>query len=147
MVREELAKLISLQNCPACGGERLNQTARNVFIENQPEDPKLKSSFSYSLPQVTKMTTAEALNCFQAIKFSGQKATIAEKIIKEIHARLSFLVNVGLDYLTLNRSAETLSGGEAHRIRLASQIGAGLVGVTYISVSYTHLTLPTIYSV
>ena len=128
-VREELAKLISDQHCPSCHGDRLNQAARHVFIAYQTKE---NTKHRCNLPAITAMTTAEALDCFADMQFRGQKAVIAEKVIKEIHARLSFLVNVGLDYLTLNRSAETLSGGEAQRIRLASQIGAGLVGVTYI---------------
>jgi len=120
MVREELNKYISKKPCPACEGQRLNRSARNVFINDVP------------LPQINAMSIAGALNHFETIKLAGQKAQIAEKIIKEIRERLSFLVNVGLNYLTVDRKADSLSGGEAQRIRLASQIGAGLVGVMYV---------------
>ncbi len=119
-VREELAKYIANQPCPSCQGSRLKQEARNVFIQGT------------NLPAITTMSIAEALAFFQNLQLSGQKAQIAEKILKEINERLGFLVNVGLNYLSLSRSAETLSGGEAQRIRLASQIGAGLVGVMYV---------------
>jgi excinuclease ABC subunit A len=119
-VREELAKYQTNQDCPSCSGSRLREEARNVFVGTT------------NLPQVTKMSIGEAQQFFSEISFSGQKAKIAEKILKEISDRLSFLVNVGLNYLSLERSAETLSGGEAQRIRLASQIGAGLVGVMYV---------------
>ena len=119
-VREELAKYIANQPCPSCQGSRLKQEARNVFIQGT------------NLPAITNMSIAEALAFFQNLQLSGQKAQIAEKILKEINERLGFLVNVGLNYLSLSRSAETLSGGEAQRIRLASQIGAGLVGVMYV---------------
>jgi len=120
MVREELNKYISKKPCPACDGQRLNRSARNVFINDVP------------LPQINAMSIAGALNHFETIELAGQKAQIAEKIIKEIRERLSFLVNVGLNYLTVDRKADSLSGGEAQRIRLASQIGAGLVGVMYV---------------
>ena len=120
MVREELSKYISKKPCPDCGGQRLNRSARHVFIQDVP------------LPQVNGMGISDALQHFETLKLEGQKATIAEKIIKEISERLSFLVNVGLNYLTLDRKADSLSGGEAQRIRLASQIGAGLVGVMYV---------------
>jgi len=119
-VREELAKYLSTQNCPDCGGTRLREEARNVFIKDR------------SLPSVTNLPVADALAHFQSLKLRGRQGKIAEKILKEIRERLQFLVDVGLNYLTLDRSAETLSGGEAQRIRLASQIGAGLVGVMYI---------------
>ncbi|CDH32820.1 excinuclease ABC subunit UvrA [Xenorhabdus bovienii] len=119
-VREELAKYISNRSCISCDGTRLRKEARYVFIE------------STTLPQISEFSIGHAMAFFQNIKLSGQRAQIAEKILKEIRDRLKFLVNVGLNYLTLSRSAETLSGGEAQRIRLASQIGAGLVGVMYV---------------
>jgi len=119
-VREELSKYLSTSSCPSCGGARLKKEARHVFIEN------------LNLPDITAYPIADAHNYFSKLKFKGARQKIAEKIIKELQDRLSFLVDVGLNYLTLNRSAETLSGGEAQRIRLASQIGAGLVGVMYI---------------
>lgn len=119
-VREELTKYISTQNCPSCDGSRLREEARHVFVDKT------------NLPTITEMSIGSALHFFEELKFSGQKAQIAEKILKEIRDRLGFLVNVGLNYLSMSRSAETLSGGEAQRIRLASQIGAGLVGVMYV---------------
>ena len=120
MVREELARYIANQSCPSCQGSRLRKEARHVFIDG------------HSLPQIVQFPIGEAWSYFQHLTLPGRKGEIAQKIIHEIHSRLEFLVNVGLDYLTLERSAETLSGGEAQRIRLASQIGAGLVGVMYI---------------
>ena len=120
MVREELARYIADQSCPSCQGSRLRKEARHVFIDSR------------SLPQIVQFPIGEAWSYFQQLTLPGRKGEIAQKIIHEIHSRLEFLVNVGLDYLTLERSAETLSGGEAQRIRLASQIGAGLVGVMYI---------------
>ena len=119
-VREELSKYISNKSCSSCGGARLKTEARHVFIENT------------ALPQVVEMSIYGALQFFESLKLTGQRAQIAEKILKEINDRLNFLINVGLNYLNLSRSAETLSGGEAQRIRLASQIGAGLVGVMYV---------------
>ncbi|CAQ85996.1 MULTISPECIES: excinuclease ABC subunit UvrA [Photorhabdus] len=119
-VREELAKYISNRSCISCHGTRLRKEARYVFIENT------------TLPEISDFSIGHAMDFFQNIKLSGQRAQIAEKVLKEIRDRLKFLVNVGLNYLTLSRSAETLSGGEAQRIRLASQIGAGLVGVMYV---------------
>lgn len=119
-VREELAKNISNRPCADCGGSRLRPEARNVYIGN------------INLPQISEKSIGESLEFFQELTLTGQKAQIAEKILKEIKERLEFLVNVGLNYLSLSRSAETLSGGEAQRIRLASQIGAGLVGVMYV---------------
>ena len=119
-VREELAKYRSSRACPDCGGTRLNRAARNVFVENR------------SLPEVSALSVAHALDVFHALKLPGWRGEVAVKIVKEIGDRLGFLANVGLGYLTLDRSAETLSGGEAQRIRLASQIGSGLVGVMYI---------------
>ncbi len=120
MVREELAKFLSTAPCADCGGTRLNQAARHVYVADRP------------LPEVTAMPVGRARDFFAALTLPGWRGEIAAKVLKEIGERLSFLVNVGLDYLSLDRSAETLSGGEAQRIRLASQIGAGLVGVMYI---------------
>ncbi len=119
-VREELAKFISNRSCATCEGTRLRREARHVFVENT------------ALPTISDMSIGHAMDFFNNLKLSGQRAKIAEKVLKEIGDRLKFLVNVGLNYLTLSRSAETLSGGEAQRIRLASQIGAGLVGVMYV---------------
>ncbi|MCB1693860.1 MAG: excinuclease ABC subunit UvrA, partial [Pseudomonadales bacterium] len=120
MVRENLARFLAVQDCPVCSGARLNRDARAVTIEDK------------SLPEITNMSVAGAHQYFCDIHLEGQRARIADKILKEITARLSFLNDVGLNYLTISRSADTLSGGEAQRIRLASQIGAGLVGVMYI---------------
>ncbi len=120
LVRDELAKYQSHQPCNVCDGARLNKSARNVFIEDFP------------LHQLTHLPIRKALSFFDTLALPGQRGEISVKIIKEIRERLEFLVNVGLDYLTLDRSADTLSGGEAQRIRLASQIGAGLVGVMYV---------------
>lgn len=119
-VREELAKYINNRSCASCHGSRLREEARHVFVAET------------TLPDITQMSIGDALTFFHQLQFVGQKAQIAEKVLKEIQDRLLFLVNVGLNYLTLARSAETLSGGEAQRIRLASQIGAGLVGVMYV---------------
>ncbi|NLZ79563.1 MAG: excinuclease ABC subunit UvrA [Gammaproteobacteria bacterium] len=119
-VREELAKYLSTQACPDCSGTRLRREARHVWVGEN------------TLPTITTMPIGEAFEYFSALTLPGKRGEIADKILKEISARLQFLVNVGLNYLTLNRSADTLSGGEAQRIRLASQIGAGLVGVMYI---------------
>lgn len=119
-IRDDLARYLTVLPCSACGGSRLNEPARNVFIGD------------VNLPSVVEMPVAESAGFFQRLILQGQKKTIAEKILKEIRDRLGFLVNVGLGYLSLARTAETLSGGEAQRIRLASQIGAGLVGVMYV---------------
>ncbi|MFL0808467.1 MAG: excinuclease ABC subunit UvrA [Oceanobacter sp.] len=119
-VREELSKYLSVQPCPDCHGSRLREEARNVFIEDK------------TIHACTAMAVEDAHRYFSELTLAGHKGEIAEKILKEIRERLSFLVNVGLEYLTLNRSSDTLSGGESQRIRLASQIGAGLVGVMYI---------------
>lgn len=119
-VRDDLAKYLANKPCPSCSGSRLNESARNVFINNHP------------LPELTALSIQDLLTFFQSLSLSGKKAKVAEKIVHEIQDRLEFLVNVGLNYLSLNRSANTLSGGEAQRIRLASQIGAGLVGVMYV---------------
>ena len=120
MVREELSKYLSVKPCDDCNGTRLCQAARYVFVANT------------TLPMITTLPISQAKIFFEKLKLPGYRAEIAEKIKKELISRLTFLVNVGLDYLSLDRSAETLSGGEAQRIRLASQIGAGLVGVMYI---------------
>ena len=120
LVRDELAKYQSNRPCTACNGARLNVAARHVFIED------------YPLHQLTHLPIRKSLAFFETLALPGQRGEISVKIIKEIKERLEFLVNVGLDYLTLDRSADTLSGGEAQRIRLASQIGAGLVGVMYV---------------
>jgi excinuclease ABC subunit A len=119
-VREELSKYLAEQACPSCHGSRLKESARNVFVDG------------VTLPEVTRMSIVDAVRYYHSLQLTGNKAQIAEKILREIIQRLSFLENVGLDYLTLDRSADTLSGGETQRIRLASQIGAGLVGVMYI---------------
>jgi excinuclease ABC subunit A len=119
-VREELARFLNSQACPDCGGTRLSQAARHVFILDR------------ALPEITALSVGKVCEFFDTLKLDGWRATIAEKIVKEISDRLSFLSDVGLDYLSLDRSADTLSGGEAQRIRLASQIGSGLVGVMYI---------------
>jgi excinuclease ABC subunit A len=119
-VKEELAKFISVRPCPDCGGARLNKSARNVFVAER------------SLSQITQLPVDESLAFFSQLTLVGWRGEIAAKIVKEIRERLKFLVDVGLDYLTLERKADTLSGGEAQRIRLASQIGAGLVGVMYV---------------
>jgi excinuclease ABC subunit A len=119
-VREELAKYLSVQPCPECNGTRLNTEARNVFVSQR------------ALPEVTGMSVADAVEFFSGLELPGSRGAIADRIVKEIEERLRFLADVGLEYLTLDRSAETLSGGEGQRIRLASQIGSGLVGVMYI---------------
>jgi excinuclease ABC subunit A len=119
-IRDELSKLMSKSTCDECDGSRLNTQSRNVFINGTP------------IHSITSMRINEALSFIKAMKLDGAKEKIAEKILKEIRERLTFLEDVGLNYLTLDRSAETLSGGEAQRIRLASQIGSGLVGVTYV---------------
>ncbi|WP_028301443.1 excinuclease ABC subunit UvrA [Oceanospirillum beijerinckii] len=120
MVREELSKYLSVQPCPSCHGTRLREEARHVLLAEK------------NLPDITCMPIGEAFDYYTNLQLEGRKGEIAAKILTEIRLRLQFLVNVGLDYLNLERSADTLSGGEAQRIRLASQIGAGLVGVMYI---------------
>jgi excinuclease ABC subunit A len=120
MVREELAKYLSVQSCPKCSGTRLGEAARHVEIAGR------------NLPSITQLSVMNCISYFEQLSLTGSKAEIADKILKEIHLRLKFLADVGLEYLSLDRSADTLSGGEAQRIRLASQIGAGLVGVMYI---------------
>ncbi len=123
-VREELARLISNRTCPACHGSRLREEARNVRVG-------VRAS-ARTLHEINRLPLAEARAYFLALQLPGNKAQIAEKVLKEIVSRLQFLIDVGLDYLSLDRSAETLSGGEAQRIRLASQIGSGLTGVMYV---------------
>ena len=120
IVREELSKYISQKPCTACGGQRLNREARHVFVNQT------------NLPSITAWPIVQCLKFFDELKLDGRRGEIAAKVVKEVHERLHFLVNVGLDYLTLDRKADSLSGGEAQRIRLASQIGAGLVGIMYI---------------
>ncbi|XKG99981.1 excinuclease ABC subunit UvrA [Marinobacter nauticus] len=119
-LREDLARNLSTQPCQSCGGSRLRTAARHVFIEDR------------NLADISHLPVGDAHDYFSQLSLPGRKGEIAEKILKEVRQRLQFLVNVGLQYLTLERSADTLSGGEAQRIRLASQIGAGLVGVMYI---------------
>ena len=119
-VRDELSKYLNNHDCPDCDGSRLRLEARNVFVKDTP------------LHKITALSIADALSFFQTLELKGQQEKIAEKILKEVNERLGFLVNVGLNYLNLSRAAGTLSGGEAQRIRLASQIGAGLVGVMYV---------------
>ncbi|WP_250656562.1 excinuclease ABC subunit UvrA [Alkalimarinus coralli] len=120
MVRDDLSKLLTHKSCPDCHGSRLKKAARHVFVKDK------------KLPDITEMPVGQAYEYFSTLTLEGRRGEIAAKILAEIQLRLQFLVNVGLDYLTLDRSADTLSGGEAQRIRLASQIGAGLVGVMYI---------------
>ncbi len=120
MVRDELSKFLTQRSCPDCDGSRLKKSSRHVFIDDR------------NLPEISHLAIGEAGQFFQQLNLPGRKGEIGAKIIKEIQLRLQFLINVGLDYLSLDRSAETLSGGEAQRIRLASQIGAGLVGVMYV---------------
>ena len=120
MIREDLNRYQSSQPCPDCDGQRLNEAARHVYVNN------------FNLPTITALPVLQAQTFFQRLVIPGRRGEIAVRILKEVVDRLRFLVNVGLDYLTLDRSAETLSGGEAQRIRLASQIGAGLVGVMYV---------------
>lgn len=119
-VREELTRYMTVRSCSGCQGQRLNEAARHVFIGEK------------NISMLSQMSVAKAAEFFAGVLFDGQQALVAEKILKEVRARLGFLLNVGLEYLSLARSAETLSGGEAQRIRLASQIGSGLVGVMYI---------------
>ena len=120
MVREELSKYLNNKPCPECGGMRLRREARHVFVGGK------------TISDISRLSLIHCRDFFNLLALTGQKAQVGEKILKEITARLSFLINVGLDYLSLDRSAETLSGGEAQRIRLASQIGSGLTGVMYV---------------
>ncbi len=119
-VREELGKYRGTRRCPECDGARLNVNARNVFVGGR------------SLPEISRLSVADAMQQYNELSITGWRGEIAARIVKEVADRLRFLVDVGLDYLTLDRSAETLSGGEAQRIRLASQVGSGLTGVLYI---------------
>jgi excinuclease ABC subunit A len=120
LVREELSKFLSNRACEACDGKRLNRAARNVFVDGR------------AISEVTGISVGEARKMFETLELPGWRGEVARKVVKEISERLRFLVDVGLDYLSLERSADTLSGGEAQRIRLASQIGSGLVGVMYV---------------
>ncbi|MBH0065560.1 excinuclease ABC subunit UvrA [Psychrobacter sp. SZ93C1] len=120
LVRDELAKYLADTTCNVCDGARLNEISRNVRVDDQ------------TIAQIVKLSIGDAAEYYKTLKIGGHKGEVAEKIFKEINERLNFLVSVGLDYLSLARSAETLSGGEAQRIRLASQIGAGLMGVMYV---------------
>jgi len=120
LVREELAKYLSDRPCETCDGTRLNRSARNVFVDGR------------AIPEITGASVGDARKLFETLELPGWRGEIARKVVKEISERLRFLVDVGLDYLSLDRSADTLSGGEAQRIRLASQIGSGLVGVMYV---------------
>ncbi|MFA7278550.1 MAG: excinuclease ABC subunit UvrA [Sterolibacterium sp.] len=120
MVREELAKYLNSKPCPTCAGTRLRREARHVLVGGR------------SLPEISRLSLGDCRAFFAGLKLAGHKAQVAEKIVKEIVSRVAFLINVGLDYLSLDRSAETLSGGESQRIRLASQIGSGLTGVMYV---------------
>ena len=119
-VREDLSRYVISKPCLSCQGDRLNPSARNVFIDNN------------NISDLTKLTIDQVFNFFDSLELKGQRGEIASKILNEISQRLHFLINVGLDYLSLERKANSLSGGEAQRIRLASQIGAGLIGVLYI---------------
>ena len=123
-VREELARYRSMQPCPECGGTRLRSEARHVKVG---EGEQARAIF-----EISHVTLRESFDYFRALKLHGAKAEIADKVVREIGLRLKFLNDVGLNYLSLDRSAETLSGGEAQRIRLASQIGSGLTGVMYV---------------
>ena len=119
-IRDKISAYISEQTCLTCNGFRLNKVARNVFVDDM------------SLPEISNLKILDALDLIQNLSLTGNKSEIAQKISNEIELRLSFLMDVGLDYLNLSRGAQTLSGGEAQRIRLASQIGSGLVGVIYV---------------
>ena len=119
-VREDLSRYVLSKPCSNCQGDRLNRSARNVFIDNN------------NISDLTKLTIDQVFDFFNSLNLQGQRGEIASKILNEISQRLNFLINVGLDYLNLERKANSLSGGEAQRIRLASQIGAGLIGVLYV---------------
>jgi excinuclease ABC subunit A len=128
-VREELGKYRNIKTCPACGGSRLRTEARHVLIGNEPGEGQRRGKAIY---EVEAMPLSACLAWFEALELTGAKQEIAQRIVREIESRLSFLNNVGLTYLSLDRSADTISGGEAQRIRLASQIGSGLTGVMYV---------------
>ncbi len=128
MVREDLARFRNLQACPECGGSRLKKEARHVYLVDESE----KDGGRMAIYELSRLTLRDSLGWFQHLQLRGAKAEIADKIVREIGLRLKFLNDVGLNYLSLDRSAETLSGGEAQRIRLASQIGSGLTGVMYV---------------
>ena len=128
-MREELGKYRNIKTCPDCAGSRLRPEARNVLIG---QDPRGGERHGQAIYEVEAMPLSTCLSWFRELSLTGAKQEIAQRIVREIEARLSFLNNVGLNYLSLDRSADTLSGGEAQRIRLASQIGAGLVGVMYV---------------
>ncbi|MEX8520421.1 MAG: excinuclease ABC subunit UvrA [Leptothrix sp. (in: b-proteobacteria)] len=136
-VREDLARYQCAKSCPDCGGARLRREARHVFLPHAPAEPGEAAATAHALPgkpifEVEHATLADCLSYFERLRLSGAKAEIADKVVREIRARLKFLNDVGLNYLSLDRSADTLSGGEAQRIRLASQIGSGLTGVMYV---------------
>jgi len=148
MVREELSKYLNSKPCPSCGGTRLRREARHVFVGGGNSPPRSQTQLvappgraqaalgrpggGLALPEISAMSLGACRQFFDTLKLRGHKAQVAEKIVKEIVSRVAFLINVGLDYLSLDRSAESLSGGEAQRIRLASQIGSGLTGVMYV---------------
>src|SRR5690606_38159772 len=127
-VREELGKYRNIRQCPDCAGSRLRPEARHVLIGSEDQG----SEHGKAIYQVEAMPLAQCLHWFETLELTGAKKEIAQRIVREIIARLSFLNNVGLNYLSLDRSADTISGGEAQRIRLASQIGSGLTGVMYV---------------
>ena len=126
-MREDLARYQAAKPCPDCGGTRLRREARNVFLQQA-----ATTSAGEPIYRVEHQTLADCLAYFEGLQLQGAKAEIADKIVREIRSRLKFLNDVGLNYLSLDRSADTLSGGEAQRIRLASQIGSGLTGVMYV---------------
>src|SRR5690606_14077446 len=128
-VREELGKYRQSKTCPECDGSRLRAEARHVLIGDEPGESQRRGRAIY---EVEALSLSACLAWFQALELTGAKKDIAERIVREIEARLQFLNNVGLNYLSLDRSADTISGGEAQRIRLASQLGSGLTGVLYV---------------
>lgn len=132
MVREDLARFRNMQPCPDCGGSRLRPEARNVFLVDESASDNGAERPRMAIFELSRLTLRDSLGWFEKLKLRGAKAEIADKVVREIGLRLKFLNDVGLNYLSLDRSAETLSGGEAQRIRLASQIGSGLTGVMYV---------------